>query len=216
VPPAALFDLDRTLLRIDSGTSYMRFQRMRGDVSRFGMAQVLWWGVQYRLAVLDVEQLATRLALGYAGDPERAMIERCRVWFEAFVQPAIAPAALRALERHRAAGDTVALCTGSTQYIAAVVAGALGIEHTMCTRVEVADGRFTGRLEQICFGRHKLRIAEDWARAHDVDLDASVFYSDSFNDLPMLERVGTPVAVNPDARLRRHARAAGWRIEQWA
>jgi alcohol-forming fatty acyl-CoA reductase len=65
------------------------------------------------------------------------------------------------------------------------------------------------------FGQYKVPLAEAFAVAHDVDLAASTFYSDSYNDLPLLRRVGIPVAVNPDLRLWRHARQHGWRIEQW-
>jgi len=212
---AAFFDMDRTVLRIDSGISYMQFQRMRGEISHGEFARALWWGLQYRLALLDVVELATRLALDYAGQLESDMIARCRVWYEAFVAPQIAPRALRTIRHHRADGHEIVLLTGATQYIADVVAGALDIPHTLCTRVEVEDGKFTGRLHQICFGDNKVAIAERFAAEHDVDLDASLFYSDSYNDLPMLRRVGTPVVVNPDSRLRRHARRSGWPVESW-
>jgi HAD superfamily hydrolase (TIGR01490 family) len=214
--PAAFFDLDKTVLRIDSGTSYMQFQRMRGDISALEMARVLWWGVQYRLALLDVETMAERVAMDYAGDPEAEMIARCRVWYESFVAPAILDDARRAIDRHRDLGHEVVILTGSTQYCAVDVAAALGVEHTLCTLAEVDGGRFTGKLRQLCFGRHKVGIAERFAAERDIDLDASLFYSDSYNDIPMLSRVGTPIAVNPDARLLRHARRSGWRIERWA
>jgi phosphoserine phosphatase len=68
----------------------------------------------------------------------------------------------------------------------------------------------------LCFGRHKVTLAEEWAAREGIDLRRSYFYSDSYNDLPMLERVGTAIAVNPDARLLRHARKQGWRTAHWA
>jgi phosphoserine phosphatase len=74
---------------------------------------------------------------------------------------------------------------------------------------------FTGRPAALCFGQHKVRLAERWAERHNVDLATSTFYSDSYHDLPMLERVGTAVAINADARLRRHARRRGWPIHRW-
>jgi phosphoserine phosphatase len=86
----------------------------------------------------------------------------------------------------------------------------------LSSELEVANGMFTGKPAALCFGRHKVTLAEAWAERNEVDLAASYFYSDSYNDLPMLERVGTAIAVNPDARLRRHARKRGWRVEQWA
>ena len=105
--------------------------------------------------------------------------------------------------------------SGSTQYAAEVVARSLAIEHVISSRLEVVDGRFTGRMAQLCFGHHKVPLAEHFAVRSGVDLHASWFYSDSYNDMPMLARVGTAIAVNPDVRLRLHANRVGWRIESW-
>ena len=82
--------------------------------------------------------------------------------------------------------------------------------------LEVEGGVFTGRPAAFCFGHHKVALAERWADRHGIDLAASYFYSDSYNDLPMLERVGTAIAVNADARLRRHARRRGWATPRWS
>lgn len=214
--PAAFFDMDHTVLRKDTGTSWMRFLRRRGELSRAGLARALWWSLLYKAAVLDLEALASRLSADLTGEAEADMLARCEVWYAADVAPMVTPAARHALAAHRDAGDVVVLATGATQYAALAVAAGLGIEHTLCSRLEVADGRFTGRLAAMCFGPHKVTLAEAFAADHGIDLARSTFYSDSFNDLPMLERVGTAVAVNPDVRLWRHARRQGWRIEHWA
>lgn len=195
---AALFDLDHTVLTSDTGMSWMRFQRRRGELSTAGLARAIGWSLLYK-----------------AGDPEAPMIAAAAAWYAQDVVPMIAPAARHAIAAHRAAGDVVALATGATQYAAESVARGLGIAHTLCSRLEVVDGRFTGKLAAMCFGVHKVTLVEAFARAADIDLGRSTFYSDSYNDLPLLARVGTPVAVNPDVRLWRHARARGWRIEQW-
>ena len=213
--PAALFDLDHTVLTSDTGMSWMRFQRLRGELSTAGLLRAVGWSLLYKAAVLDLEALATRLTAELAGEPEPAMAEAAAAWYASDVVPMIAPAARHAIAAHRAAGDVIVLATGATQYAAEAVAHGLGIEHTLCSRLEVADGRFTGRLAAMCFGRHKIALVETFARDHGIDLATSTFYSDSYNDLPTLGRVGTPVAVNPDVRLWRHARARGWRIEQW-
>ena len=88
----------------------------------------------------------------------------------------------------------------------------------LSSRLEVdpASGVFTGKPAALCFGHHKVRLAEAWSAEHGVDLAQSTFYSDSYNDLPMLERVGRAIAINPDARLRRHARRRGWPVIEWA
>jgi HAD superfamily hydrolase (TIGR01490 family) len=213
---AAFFDMDRTVLRIDSGMSWMKFLRRRGELSALGMAQAIYWSVLYKLAVLDMESLARKLTADLRGQTEAEMIAKCKIWYEADVAHQIARRARRAIEHHRERGDILVMLTGSTQFVAEVVSASLGIEHTLCSRIEVRDGIFTGDLEQLCFGHYKVPLAERFANANHVDLEHSVFYSDSYNDLPMLSRVGEAVVVNPDARLRRRARQVGWRIEQWA
>jgi HAD superfamily hydrolase (TIGR01490 family) len=207
--------MDRTLLRIDSGMAWMRFLRRRGEATRARVAKAIYWSALYKLAILDMESLADRLALHYAGRSELEMLEKCRAFFRAEVATAVAPAALRAIRRHRAQGHLVAILTGSTQFVADAVAQAVGIEHAISSRVEIERGQFTGRMAHYGFGIHKVARAEAFARDRGIDLRASWFYSDSYNDLPMLERVGRAVAINPDGRLRRHARRAGWPIEIW-
>ena len=212
---AAFFDLDRTVLRIDSGTSWMRFLYRRGEISRLELARALYWSLLYRATVLDMEALVERLVADIEGDLEAELIAKCEIWHAADLMHHIAPSARRAIEAHRRQGDTLVLLTASTQYAARAVSHGLGIEHTLCSELDVQGGSFTGKLRRFCYGRNKVTFAEQFAAAHGVDLARSFFYSDSYNDLPMLERVGVPVVVNPDGRLRRHARRAGWDITRW-
>jgi putative phosphoserine phosphatase/1-acylglycerol-3-phosphate O-acyltransferase len=144
------------------------------------------------------------------------MIAKSTVWYREHIAPHIAPAARVAVEHHRQAGHTVVLATGSTVYAARPVAAGVGIEHVLSSELEVIGGAFTGKPSALCFGKHKVTLAEQWAASHGIDLSQSYFYSDSYNDLPMLARVGTAIAVNPDARLRRHAKKNGWAIQHWS
>ncbi len=213
---AAFFDMDNTLLSLDTGTSYTRFLYQRGELKKRMVAKVLYWSALYKLALLDMESVFVRLCEDLAGDSEADMIAKCELWYREHVAPSVAPAARVALEHHRAAGHVVVLATGSTVYAARPVARGVGIDHVLASELEVASGAFTGKPRALCFGHHKVTLAEGWARAHGVDLASSYFYSDSYNDLPMLSRVGQPIAVNPDARLRRHARRRGWQIQRWS
>jgi HAD superfamily hydrolase (TIGR01490 family) len=213
---AAFFDLDKTVLRIDTGMSWMRFLHRRGEVTTRYLAQAVWWSALYKVALLDMDTLATRLTATLAGQTEADLIAKADQWHRQDVFHHVAPAARVAIARHRREGDLIVLLTGSTQYAAEVVGRGLGVEHVLCSRLEVVEGKFTGRLSQMCFREHKVGIAERFAARHGIDLAASWFYSDSYNDVPMLSRVGTAIAVNPDTRLARHARARGWRIEKWA
>jgi HAD superfamily hydrolase (TIGR01490 family) len=108
----------------------------------------------------------------------------------------------------------VTLITASTPYVAGPVAAHLGIEEYLCTRMEVVDGRFTGRVHlPPCYGPDKIGYAQAFAARRGGDLKEAFFYSDSGSDLPLLEEVGHPVAVNPDPRLKRLATTRGWPIE---
>ncbi len=213
---AAFFDMDRTVLEIDTGMSWMRFLRRRGELSALYMVRALYWSTLYKLAILDLESLSARLVADMRGDSEAELVAKSQLWFRSDVAHRVAPLARRAIDLHRGRGETIVLLTGATQFVAEAVGAALQMDHTLSTRIEVVDGRFTGKLEQLCFGEHKVRVAEQFARTHGIDLADSVFYSDSYNDLPMFRRVGEAVAVNPDARLQVHARRSGWRIERWA
>ena len=215
VQPAAFFDMDNTLLRVDSGMSWVRFLYRRGELPPRMVAKALYWQTLYKLALLDMDAVFTRLVENLRGDSEADMIAKCEVWYRDHVAPEVAPAALVAVEHHRNAGHLIVLATGSTQYAARPVAQGVGIEHVLSSELEVDRGVFTGRPAAFCFGQHKVTLAERWAERNGVDLAASYFYSDSYNDLPMLERVGTAIAVNADARLRRHARRRGWATPRW-
>jgi len=214
--PAALFDMDHTVLRIDTGMSWMRYEYRRGRSGRRDIARAVYWSLLYKAALLDMEELATRLTAGLAGQDETELAAACAEWYARDVAHQVAVDARRAIDRHRADGDVIVLATGSTQYAAEAVARGLGIEHVLCSRIESVGGRFTGKLTAMGFGPHKVALAEQLARELDLDLERSTFYSDSYNDLPLLRRVGAAVAVNPDARLRRHATRAGWRVERWS
>jgi HAD superfamily hydrolase (TIGR01490 family) len=179
------------------------------------VAKAIYWSTLYKLAVLDMEGVFTKLCLDLAGDSEAEMIAKCDIWYPEHIAPFVAPAARVAMEHHRQQGDVIVLATGSTVYAARPVARGVGIDHVLSTQLEVQGGAFTGKPSALCFGQHKVTMAERWAAAHGVDLAQSTFYSDSFNDLPLLERVGRAVAVNPDTRLRRHAYRRGWSVQQW-
>lgn len=212
---AAFFDMDNTLLCVETGMSWARFLYGRGELSGQMVAKAVYWSALYRLALLDMETVFTRLVEDLRGDSEAEMIAKCQIWYRRHIEPEIAPAARVAVEHHRRAGHLLVLATGSTQYAAGPVARGVGIDHVLSSVLEVEGGAFTGRARALCFGHHKVDLAEAWARAHGVDLARSYFYSDSYNDRPMLERVGVAVAVNPDARLHRLARRRGWAVQRW-
>ncbi|MBL8682839.1 MAG: HAD family hydrolase [Myxococcales bacterium] len=213
---AAFFDMDRTLLVTNSAVSYVRWQVRNGESPRSELVKLASWLTQYSLGVLDAEGLAQKVTAPYRGVRESDLRAKVAKWVRDEVLATLSGRARSELDRCRSQGDVCVLLTSATPYAAEPVARAVGIDHVLCSRVEVRDGVLTGKhLAPLCYGHGKVEAAERFAREHDIDLDQSSFYTDSVSDLPMLERVARPVAVNPDPRLYFTARTRGWPIHWW-
>jgi len=211
---AALFDLDKTLLDASSGQLYASYLYRHGQMSRSELARVVWWGILSGLGLLDMRDLIPKLLSQAAGDDEREMRRLCDRWFIEDVVPHLTERGSRQVDHHRAKGHVLALVSASTQYVVEPMAAYLGFPgQFVCTHLESENGVLTGKvIPPPCYGPGKVVWAERFAAERDVDLSASYFYTDSVSDLPLLERVGHPVAVNPDPRLRRLAQKRGWPI----
>lgn len=216
----ALFDLDRTLVRKDTAGLFIRYEYNKGFTSGSRVARVGWWRLLYTLGLIDSEQVARSVLAWYRGRPESDLRALAGVWFQEMVLPLIAEKARAVVEEHRARGDLLAVVTASTQYVAEEVARELRIDNVVCTEIESRDGTLTGNVvEPLCFGDGKLlkvrAFLERAERSADTALRLATVYTDSITDLPLLEAVGTPVAVNPDMRLRRIAKRRGWPVQIW-
>jgi HAD superfamily hydrolase (TIGR01490 family) len=212
----AFFDVDRTLVACNTGRLFLRDLRRRGEISFFRALRAMGWMLKYHLSLIDLQAVATRLAAQLRGLSEQEFAERCQRWVEDDVLPLLLPSALRKIERHRDQGHLLAILSSSPTYVTRPIAKTLGLDEVLSTQFEVAAGQFTGRLVgPACFGQGKVHWAEELTSRRPIDLDSSWFYTDSFSDMPMLERVGNRVVVNPDPRLRRTAKRRGWSIENW-
>jgi len=210
---AAFFDVDGTLLSCQSGTLYIGFLRRQGLMDLSDQLRIYWAFLTYRLGMLNMRRLADVTSRWLEGREEREVIEHCREWYMTEVSRYFRECVLDRVREHRDAGHAVALLTGGTHYLNDLIAEELGLEHVLASQLEVVEGRFTGKPHgPLCYGRGKLTYAERFAAEHGVSLEQSYFYTDSITDLPMLQRVGNPVAVCPDPRLRREARSRGWPI----
>ncbi len=214
---AALFDMDRTLVRKETASLYVRFQREIGEARRRDLLRVTYWVAQYTLGIIDAPDVARRALRTLEGTTESAMSARCDDWFRRWVEPHVCDLGRRAVERHRERGDLLAIVTGASPYAARPLARRLDIPHVVASELEVdANGRFTGKfVEPLCIGEGKVDRTKRFAKEQGFVLEESTFYSDSHTDLPLLELVREPVIVNPDPRLKRVAKRRGWRIEAW-
>ncbi len=210
----AIFDLDNTLLAGDSDYLWGQFLADTGAVDR------AWYEQEnegfyraYQEGSLDIMEF-----LRFSLRPlKEHPVERLHAWREQFlrekIDPIILPSTRELVERHRRAGDTLLIITATNAFVTAPIAERLGIGHLIATEPEMIDGRYTGEVAGIpCFREGKVERLQLWLQAHDETLRGSSFYSDSHNDIPLLERVERPVAVDPDQELRRYARERGWPV----
>lgn len=213
---AALFDMDRTLVPVNTGTLYMKWRFARREARKRDVLRFASWMAQYALGTIDAQRVSERALATLAGTPEAKFAEECAEWAEREVAPLISDGARREVERRKRAGDVVAILSASTRYAIAPIARRLGIDHVLCSELYVGpDGCFTGEAD-VCYGAQKLRRAKAWAREQDVSLEHSSFYTDSVSDLPVLLHVGEPRIINPDPRLRFRALLNGWPTETWS
>lgn len=212
----AFFDIDKTILEVNSGTEWIGYQWKTGQMSAWQLSQALLWLAQYRFGLLDYDAMARKVLARYRGDAVEPIYDEVSKWFDRDVRWSICGKAREALDDHRAQGHTLVLLTSATPFLSKPVAKILDVPHVLCTQLEVEDGKLTGKhFEPACYGAGKVHHAERFAGEHDIDLDASHFYSDSISDLPMLERVGHAHVINPDPRLRREASARAWPVSTW-
>ncbi len=214
----ALFDMDGTLVRENTAALYVKYEYEMRRISAWKLARVLWWRARYFSGHLDAEELAERALGWYVGRSIEELQAEMASWFERYVSQHITARAKQRVEEHRRAGDVLAVVTGAAPYATVHLAELLRIHQIVCSEVEVVDGRITGKLVRPgCFGIGKLQRTRNWLRESypELSLERATFYTDSITDLPLLEAVGNPVAVNPDPRLRRLATLRGWVIEYW-
>lgn len=214
---AAMFDMDKTLLDTNSSQLYARYLYRTGEMSRIQLARIAWWAGLSQLGFLDLHSLVPKLLTESAGDSELELRSLCDHWFETDVVPHIVERGRQTVEEHRAQGHVLAIVSAATQYAVGPLALYLGFPgQYVCTHLESQGGVLTGQIvPPVCFGSGKIVWAERFAAKHDVDMAASYFYTDSITDMPLMERVAHPVAVNPDPRLRRLAQRRGWDIEMF-
>jgi len=209
----AFFDMDKTLIAENSGSLYMKYRYQRGEIGGLDLLKGLGAYLQYKLGLLDIRNWTKRMMVQFRDGSEAQLESDARKWFDEMVAETIYPEAEDLVRRHQAAGHVVAIVSGATKFVVRPLAERLGIEHMLYTRLEVEDGRFTGRvIEPICFEEGKIYWLQHFIDENDIDLARSWFYTDSITDRPLLDIVGHPVAANPDPLLYREAVRRRWPV----
>ena len=216
----AIFDLDNTLLAGDSDHRWGEFLCERHCVSAedYRLKNDQFYA-QYQTGSLDMTAYLGFVLAPLKGKDRREVQELQRDFVRDCIEPMLLDRAFELINQHRIAGDILLLMTATHAVVAEPVAARLGFEHWLCSGVGIDRDTYTGTPEGLpCFQEGKVVHLERWraewaAEGHALpDLQDTWFYSDSHNDLPLLSAVGHPVAVDPDAQLRRHAEEAGWSI----
>lgn len=216
---AAFFDVDGTLVDSDIVRYGVEIRTAEMSAPR----QALWIAgflprIPYYLALDRKSRAAFQRAFYriYRGLDAEDFEERSRALFHHYIEPRLFPAGLSRLADHRRLGHRVVLVSGSVEAIVRPLADQLGVRDILAPRLEVVDGRLTGRLDRPPLaGERKADAVRELAHANEIDLEASFAYADSLDDLPMLEVVGRPAAVNPEGRLFGVALERGWDVYRW-
>ena len=213
----ALFDLDNTLLNGDSDFEWAQFLIEQGVLDReLFEAKNLAFYEQYKAGTLDIYEF-----LDFQLKPlSRHARKVLNGWRDDFMQHKVrgmmTVPAQELVARHRAAADVCVIITATNSFVTSPIAREFGVEHLIATEPEEKDGEFTGCVAGVpCFREGKITRLENWFAQRGWGWDSfadSFFYSDSLNDLPLLAKVNNPIAVDPDATLRKHAEQHGWPI----
>jgi len=212
----AFFDVDKCILGVNTATLWVKREYRAGNITRTQAMRASFWVGLYHLGYVRMEHVLEDAVKNLKGLNERDVIDRTLAFYREEVVQTVKPKAMAAIAEHKARGDLIFLLTSSSTYLSAPLGDTLKIDGFLANRFEVEDGHFTGRaVLPFCYGPGKVAHAEVIADKLRIPLKECVFYTDSYSDLPMLEAVGEPIAVDPDRRLLRHAMKRGWRIERW-
>jgi len=213
----ALFDLDQTLLAGFSATSFVRERFVTGRMSPQELGTTFYGALSFALGRTGFSALMSATTAAYRGLAESMLEEVGEEVFVKHLAKQIYPESRALVEAHQEAGHTVAIVTSATRYQAEPLARDMGIEHVLCTQLEVEKGIFTGEVVRpTCYGEGKAIAARDLAARIGFDLGDSFFYTDSHEDLALLDVVGRPRPLNPNRQLAQIAKERQWPVRRFS
>ncbi len=213
----AFFDFDGTIIYGYSATTYLREQVKRGDIKPKQLVELAKVMTQFGLGNLDFSVMLTMASQFLKGIKESEYLEFSEALYKKHIAKRIYPESRALVEAHLKKGHTVVLVSAATPYQIMPAARELGIKHVKCSKLEVAaNGEFTGGVERpTCYGMGKVVAAEQVVDEFELDVTESFFYTDSDEDLQLLEYVGKPRPINPNKRLRHIAKGRGWPVQDF-
>ena len=210
----AIFDLDNTLLGGDSDNLWGEFVCEQGLVDSADFAQRnAQFYADYQAGTLDIDAYLRFALSALKGKPAATLASWHLAFMDSKIKPILLPKAAALLEDHRQRGHELLVITATNRFITEPIVALLGLEHLVACEGEIVDGVYTGEPSGVpSYHAGKVTRLHDWLDGRDTTLDGAWFYSDSHNDLPLLELVDNPVAVDPDDTLRARAVELGWPV----
>ena len=210
----AIFDLDNTLLSGDSDVLWGQFLVKHQLVdAEFYSRENMRFYEEYKAGTLDIFEFLAFALKPLTQHPLDTLLTLRQEYIKESILPIISDKARQYLQKHRDQGHYLLIITATNRFVTEPIADELGVDHLLATDPEIIDGQYTGQVAGIpCFQHGKVERLEAWLKQAGHNLADSWFYSDSHNDLPLLERVTHPIAVDPDDTLRDHANFKGWDI----
>ena len=213
---AAIFDFDGTIIAGYSATVFIKEQLKRGDLSPRDFFELMSAMTNFGMGNLGFSAMMVVNAQFMKGIEEQTYLELGEQLYIKQIARLIYPESRALVDAHLAKGHTVGVISSATPYQVEPAARDLGIDHVLCTYLEVEDGKFTGGVVRpTCFGEGKVTAAQELAEKYNADLDNSFFYSDSYDDIQLLERVGHPKVLNPSSKLGRVASHKRWPVARF-
>lgn len=210
----AIFDLDNTLLAGDSDYLWGIFLSEQGLVDKESYdTKNQQFYEQYKAGTLDIYEFHAFSLKVLSENDMHKLKEFHKLYMSNKIAPIITKAAKDLIQKHRNQGDYILIITATNRFITEPIAKLLAVDDLIATDPEIINGQFTGKLTGIpCFQEGKVHRLHNWLKNRDLDLNDSWFYSDSINDLPLLEEVTNPVAVDPDDKLQQLAEDRNWPV----
>ncbi len=213
MPAAAFFDLDKTLWDCVGEKAFAYHLRAQGGISLRQFFKIISLQLRYDLHLIDGTETLKRRILHelFAGESIKPCLDTYEKLFHAKLSRAFFPDMLAEIDKHRQAGDKIVIVSATIDFIALKAADYLKADECYATVLETHQGRFSGKVRgPIPFGKAKARIVQDYAHRNGIELALCHAYGDHWEDRHMLRLVGNPIAVNPDVKLRRHAKQHNW------
>ncbi len=209
---AAFFDLDRTLINDFSAKQFLKSRLLSGKSTAKELLSQFATVLVYAAGNRDFETLTKISAVGVKGIKEKQFIDLGEEVYKDHLATTIYPESRTLIASHLEKGHQVVIISAATRYQITPIANELGVKDIFCTEMEVKKGKFTGTISEMCWAEGKARAGRTFAKANNIDLSKSFFYTDSIDDYPLLEIVGKPIATNPDNKLSQLAFENDWKI----